>query len=151
MVRLFAEILQVVLGGSSALESVGIGPSALVVIETDGAIRQFDALSAAYSGAADTGLNVREHPLDAALDHPGVVAQQLGRAGLSPLCQACSIGRLCGGGLYAHRYRAGSGFLHPSVYCPDLFRLISHIRDRVYSDVRGLRAAPQTKAPTELT
>lgn len=34
----------------------------------------------------------------------------------------------CGGGLYTHRYRDdGSRFDNPSVYCPDLLTLISHI------------------------
>ncbi len=48
--------------------------------------------------------------------------------------------RVCGGGLYSHRYREGTGFLNPSVYCPDLLALISHIRDRVRADLRP--AAP---------
>jgi uncharacterized protein len=34
----------------------------------------------------------------------------------------------CGGGLYAHRYRADNGFDNPSAYCPDLLKLITHIR-----------------------
>ncbi|MGH3248417.1 MAG: aKG-HExxH-type peptide beta-hydroxylase, partial [Trebonia sp.] len=34
----------------------------------------------------------------------------------------------CGGGLYAHRYRTGSGFDNPSVYCGDLEKIISHVR-----------------------
>ena len=42
---------------------------------------------------------------------------------------------ICGGGLYPHRYRAGSGFRHPSVYCADLLRLITHVRDRVRGDL----------------
>jgi len=137
-VRLFSEIIQAVLGGLTALESVGLAASTLVVIGTDGAIRQLDSLSAAYDGAAETGLTVAEHTLDAALDHPGIVARQLGGAGLSPVCQRCSIVSLCGGGLYSHRYSAGSGFLNPSVYCADLFRLIGHIRDRVHADISQL-------------
>ena len=34
----------------------------------------------------------------------------------------------CGGGLYAHRYRTGSGFMNPSVYCADLEKIITHVR-----------------------
>jgi uncharacterized protein len=50
-------------------------------------------------------------------------------------CRACHIRRVCGGGLYAHRYQAGSGFANPSVYCPDLIRLIDHIHDTMRADI----------------
>jgi uncharacterized protein len=35
--------------------------------------------------------------------------------------------RICGGGLYAHRYRTGTGFDNPSVYCSDLKALITQV------------------------
>jgi uncharacterized protein len=48
---------------------------------------------------------------------------------------------VCGGGLYPHRYRAGAGFRHPSVYCADLTKLIAHVRGRVLNDVTRLSTA----------
>ncbi|WP_239128794.1 FxsB family cyclophane-forming radical SAM/SPASM peptide maturase [Sinosporangium siamense] len=132
-VRLFEEIVNVLLGGVSRREDVGLGPTRYVTVDTDGAIGRSDILKSAYQGAADTGLNVGAHPFDAALP-----AARL----LSPACRACRIVRVCGGGLHPHRYRAGEGFDNPSVYCPDLFRLISHIRCRLTADLAGLRAAP---------
>jgi uncharacterized protein len=33
--------------------------------------------------------------------------------------------------LYAHRYRSGSGFDNPSVFCADLLKLISHVEQRL--------------------
>jgi uncharacterized protein len=42
---------------------------------------------------------------------------------------------VCGGGLYAHRYRAGVGFRDRSVYCADLLRLIDHIKARLAADL----------------
>ena len=44
---------------------------------------------------------------------------------------------ICGGGLYPHRYLQGDGFRNRSVYCDDLIRLITHVRDRVISDPAG--------------
>jgi uncharacterized protein len=41
--------------------------------------------------------------------------------------------------LYAHRYRPDNGFANPSVYCQDLFRIISHIREVMRNDVAALR------------
>jgi uncharacterized protein len=49
------------------------------------------------------------------------------------------VHRVCGAGLYSHRYRPDTGFLNPSVYCTDLRRLIEHVRDRVYADLRRLQ------------
>jgi uncharacterized protein len=144
-VRLFDEIMHLLLGGACESEAVGLSPARMVVIETDGTIEQTDTLKVAYDGAPATGLHLRSDPLDAALLLPAVVARQLGERALAPQCRTCRIRRVCGGGLYAHRYRAGTGFANPSVYCPDLMRLIDHIGGRVQADLKGLqarRAAP---------
>jgi uncharacterized protein len=66
------------------------------------------------------------------------VARQLGVEALSAQCLACPVMEICGGGLYPHRYLAGEGFRHPSVYCDDLLTLISHVRDRVFADLSML-------------
>lgn len=134
-IRLFDEIMHLILGGTSAAETVGLSPSTLVVIETDGSIEQGDVLKATYPGAPQTGLHVARNHFDEALLLRGVVARQLGERALSAECRACRIRKVCGGGLYAHRYRAGTGFANPSVYCPDLFRFIGHIRDTMRSDL----------------
>ncbi|BCJ62747.1 FxsB family cyclophane-forming radical SAM/SPASM peptide maturase [Micromonospora endophytica] len=134
-IRLFDEIIQVLLGGTSRLTGVGTSPVAVAVVQTDGAIELDDTLAAAYDGAARTGLHVDRDPFDAALALPTVRQQQAGPAGLCPTCRACDLGRVCGGGLRTHRYRAGGGFANPSVYCPDLYALIRHIRRTVARDV----------------
>jgi len=137
-VRMFDEIIHLLLGGASATEQVGLSPSAMVVVETDGAIEQSDLLKSAYHGAAATGLHVLHHSFDDALRLPAIAARQIGRAALAAPCRACPVSEVCGGGLYVHRYRAGSGFANPSVYCPDLFRLIAHIRSRVAADLAAV-------------
>lgn len=134
-VRLFEEIVHLLLGGESEGEMVGLAPARMVVIETDGAIEQVDTLKVAYPGAPRTGLHVTRDPLDAALMLPGVVARQLGERALSSVCRGCRIRQVCGGGMYAHRYRPGAGFANPTVYCPDLMRLIDHICDAMNEDI----------------
>jgi uncharacterized protein len=141
-VRLFEEIMSLVLGGQSRSEQVGLSPVVAVVIETDGAVEQVDSLKSTYPGACGTGLNVLTDDLDVALDHPGVVARQIGRKALCQTCLDCALHRVCGGGHYAHRYRAGVGFRNPSVYCADLARLIQHIRHRLTEDLRHLQVHP---------
>jgi len=139
-IRLFEEIMHLLLGGSSNSEIVGLAPARMVVIETDGSVEQEDTLKVAYEGAPATGLNVARDALDAALLLPQIVARQIGGRALSAPCRACSVRAVCGGGLYSHRYREGSGFFNPSVYCPDLLALIGHIRDRVQADLTARRA-----------
>ena len=144
-IRLFDAIISLLLGGPGTSEVVGLGPADTMVIDTDGSIRQIDALSAAYENASSTGLDVRRHALDAALDHPTTVARQLGLAALSPFCQACAVRDICGGGYYPHRYRSGDGFRNPSVYCADLLRLITAIRQYVVSETGRLSKATSVR------
>ena len=138
-VRLFEEIMKLLLGADASHEMLGLSPTRIVVIETDGAIELADNLKVAYHGAGMTGLHVTGNPLDEALLLPGVVARQLGERSLCPQCRACDIRRVCGAGLYAHRYRPGTGFYNPSVYCPDLIKLIGHIRKTIQADIDARR------------
>ncbi|WP_246143738.1 FxsB family cyclophane-forming radical SAM/SPASM peptide maturase [Actinacidiphila oryziradicis] len=137
-IRLFTEIIALLLGLPSTTESVGLSPVAALIVETDGSIEQVDSLKSAYEGATRTGLDVFRHTFDEALDHPGMVARQLGTTALGRACHSCPVLRVCGGGNYAHRYREGSGFRHPSVYCADLERLIRHIATRLAAVVPPL-------------
>ncbi|MER6299171.1 FxsB family cyclophane-forming radical SAM/SPASM peptide maturase [Kitasatospora sp. NPDC001539] len=126
-VRTFESVHRTLRGLSSLTESLGLEPSDLVVLETDGSFEQADSLKTAYDGAPETGLDVFSHSLDQVALHPGIAARQTGTDGLSPTCRACPVVRSCGGGLYAHRYRADNGFDNPSVYCGDLMALINGI------------------------
>lgn len=133
-VRLFEECIALLLGLPAATESLGLAPFDAVVVETDGSIEQVDSLKSCYEGAAATGLDVFRHTFDEALRHPGVAARQAGVAALAARCRACPLLAVCGGGHYAHRYRAGEGFANPSVYCGDLQRFIRHVARRLSVD-----------------
>jgi uncharacterized protein len=137
-IRLFSELIQLILGHPGEVEGLGLLPSTLIVVDTDGSIKQLDSLSSAYPGAADTGLDVMSGSFDDVLDHPTTVARQIGADALAPECRACPVMEICGGGLYPHRFREGDGFRHPSVYCDDLLKLITHVRDRVVADLSRL-------------
>ncbi|WP_433825489.1 FxsB family cyclophane-forming radical SAM/SPASM peptide maturase [Actinoplanes sp. CA-015351] len=136
-IRIFEEIISLLLGGASRSEHVGLSPVTVAVVESDGAIEQVDSLKSAYPGAGETGLNVAGNSFDEALRHPGVLARQLGVAALCAKCLDCPIHLICGAGHYPHRYRTGSGFLNPSVYCADLTRLITHAQQTVTAYLAG--------------
>ena len=127
-VRMFDSIIATSHGGASTTESLGLAPSDVVVIETDGTIEQADSLKVVYDGAPETGLDIFRHSLAAAAAHPDIRARQQGLEGLADVCQRCPVVASCGGGLYAHRYRTGTGFKNESVYCADLKSIITHVR-----------------------
>ncbi|MCJ1679722.1 radical SAM/SPASM protein FxsB, inactivated metallohydrolase extension form [Streptomyces sp. APSN-46.1] len=149
-VRLFESLLSTLRGGPSLTESLGLAPTDLVVVETDGTLEQVDSLKSAFEGAAATGFNVFDHTFDQVAAHPGVRARQLGLAGVSDACRRCPVVRSCGGGLYTHRYKAdgdtGGGFDNPSVYCADLRELV----DGVEARTAPRESAPQLADPAEL-
>lgn len=140
-VRILEEVINLVLGGASRCEHVGLSPAAMVVIESDGSIEQVDSLKSTYPGASETGLNVFADAFDDALRHPGIVARQIGVDALCDTCLGCEIHAICGGGNYVHRYSPERGFRNPSSYCSDLYKLITHIRSRVGADLAARLAA----------
>jgi uncharacterized protein len=141
-IRLLDSLISAARGGPSWSEAIGLDPADLLVIETDGSWEQADSLKTAFDGAPATGLRVHSHTVDDVTRHQGVAARQGGLASLSATCQACPVVRICGGGLYAHRYRPGSGFDNPSVYCADLKALIG----QVTSDRAEPAPAPRSRA-----
>ncbi|GAA2232720.1 hypothetical protein GCM10010232_19400 [Streptomyces amakusaensis] len=140
-VRLFESVLSTLTGGPGLTESLGLAPTDLVVVETDGALEQVDSLKSAYDGAAATGFDVFTHPFDLVAGHPGVRARQLELAGVGETCRTCPVVRSCGGGLYAHRYSAHREFDNTSVYCGDLEALVRGIEAR---DAEALTPAAVT-------
>ncbi len=131
-IRVFESVEAAAMGEPGFTEALGLGSPDLLVIETDGAIEQADWLKTVAEGAPETGYHVLVNSFDEAARHPGFQARALGLDGLSAQCRACPVVSICGGGLYGHRYRSGSGFVNPSVYCADLLKLIQHIQSSAH-------------------
>ena len=125
-IRLFESLLSAARGGPSFTEALGTDSTGVLVIETDGSWEQPDSMKTAHDGAGTTGMRVTEHTVDDVAQHPQMAGRQRGVAGLCATCRACPVVRICGGGLYAHRYGPG-GFDNPSVYCADLKKLITKV------------------------
>jgi uncharacterized protein len=134
-IRFFDEMIQLMLGGAPGTEALGGGVLAFAVVETDGTIEGADSLKSAYDGAAVTGLTVHDHSFDEATEEPTIAGPRRGRAALAATCRSCPVQSVCGGGQYAHRYRASTGFENPSVYCADLRQTIQHVAIRVHQDL----------------
>ena len=141
-IRFFDSLLAAWEGRRSGSEAAGLDPVDLLVLDTDGGWEQADSLKTAYDGAPETGFEVFSHSVDDAVGHPGLAARRAGVGGLAGACRSCSIVRACGGGLYAHRYRSGSGFDNPSVYCDDLKVLVPQVIEAPRRGTGAARAGP---------
>jgi uncharacterized protein len=103
-------------------------------------VEQVDTLKSAFPGAPATGMSVFAHSFDDVLALPSIAARQIGTRALADCCLTCPVHRVCGGGYFPHRYRSGSGFKNPSVYCADLRYLISHIGRRIRAELLERRS-----------
>jgi sulfatase maturation enzyme AslB (radical SAM superfamily) len=132
-IRFFDDVVALTIGARGAVESLGLAPVGIVVIESNGAIEGVDTLKSVAPGASELGLNVFSDSLDDALSHPVITGRHHGILDLSGTCQACTLVDVCGGGLIPHRFKEGKGFRNPSVYCTDLAYLIDHIQGALRS------------------
>lgn len=137
-IRLFESIISLLLGGRSDSEAVGLDSADAVTIETEGALEVTDALKTTAPGLGALGLNVHEHTLDDAMATPAVRRTRREPARLAEQCRRCPLVRVCGGGQFSHRYGTDGGFAHPSVYCRDLTRLITHVDARLRAALRAV-------------
>ena len=126
-IRLFDSLLSAVYGGPSFTEAIGADPAGPLVIETDGWWEQPDSMKTAFDGAPATGMHVLVHSVDEVARLPAIRARRRGVEALCATCRDCRVVKVCGGGLYAHRYRPGTGFDNPSAYCADLKTLIGQV------------------------
>jgi uncharacterized protein len=130
-IRLFESIISLLLGGPSDTEAVGLDSAAAITVETDGSLEVTDALKTTAPGLGALGMSVHRHSLDEAMRHPAVLATERTLVKLARGCRACPVVRVCGGGQYSHRFDPEGSFGYPSVYCRDLYRLITHVQARV--------------------
>jgi len=145
-IRLFENLIDVLLGGRSQTDGTGEGSFNLVTIETDGAIEDVDLFKAAYAGAPGLGLpsqpppNVFTTPFNDLTSWPTVIDRHRlqTREGLCQTCCECPAVEACGGGFVPHRWSAEHGFSNPSVYCADLYKLSAHVNRALEISLRPL-------------
>jgi uncharacterized protein len=144
-IRLFENLLDVLLSGRSQTEGTGDGSLNLLTIETDGEIEDVDLLKTAYPGAgailgSAQAANVASHSFqELAESAEANFRHRLHTyAGLCATCRRCPAVRACGGGFLAHRWSLERNFDNPSVYCRDLYKLIRHISSAVGGSLGAL-------------
>lgn len=130
-IRIFEDIFHLLIGGKNSVESLGLAPIKLVVIQTDGGYEAVDSLKSSFEGAVCTKLNVFEHPVNDIFKHELIGSRLDKFSNLSKTCQECRVVKVCGGGYLPHRFHPDLKFLAPTIYCRDLQFLIEHIECRL--------------------
>lgn len=130
-IKLFEGIVRNMLSFDSNSDSLGPGKNRTLIIETDGSIEPVDVLKVCRNGITKTALNVKTHSLDSAFDHDLIRLYYDSADELCETCKTCVCLGECRGGYLPHRYREANGFDNPSIYCRDLLKLITGIRQRV--------------------
>ena len=124
-VRLFKEVVLGLFGRPPGVDTLGRINGAFAIIETDGGFLPHDVLRTCGPPWDRSQLNIRTDKF-ALLRDPAFYPW----SDLSPQCSQCPVVKICGGGYPPHRFD-GKGFNNPSIYCDDLFALITHAARRV--------------------
>jgi uncharacterized protein len=128
-IRMLDDMMRLLLGGVGVKEGVGLTDYGILVIDTDGAIKKNDTLKSSPLGDNfDETWSVRSESLwDVATSQPFEAYHHAQRP-TAATCQACPLLTVCGGGMVTHRYRDGSGYDNPTVFCVDQQLLISRMK-----------------------
>ena len=130
-------MLKVLLGGIVTKEGMGLTDFGIVIIDTDGTAMKNDTLKSAYNGADkfDRPININSSSLAKFLETPIFHEYRRMQRPQNEKCISCPFLNVCGGGMLLHRWKAGSGFNNPSIYCADQVLLIAYMQtalDEIY-------------------
>ncbi len=129
-IRVLDDMLKLLMGGMSRKEGIGLDTYGILVVETDGSINKNDTLKSAFRQADRFApqWSVLTHSLEEVVRSPEFAAYYEAQSPTAPACLSCPDLKVCGGGMPAHRWGAGNGFMNPSVFCADQRRLIDLMR-----------------------
>ena len=131
-IRLLDDLIRLALGGTAVKEGVGLTDFGILVIDTDGTVRKNDTLKSSPGGDGfETSWLVGRDSLREIALSPEFQAYHAAQRPTAAACLACSELRTCGGGMLTHRYKEGSGYNNPTVFCSDQKYLLAAIRDRI--------------------
>jgi len=141
-IRWFESAMLLLLGGRSDCDVLGPNPITDIMVESDGTWEPLDTLRICGNGMTRTGLDVRTCDVEAIWNFPLYQMGLRNQEFLSKQCQSCAYRQVCGGGYLPHRYRHDTGFANPSIYCADLLAVLSHIQQRIVSDLQRAGVLP---------
>jgi radical SAM protein with 4Fe4S-binding SPASM domain len=101
-----------------------------VKIDTDGAVKKNDTLKSSPLGDAfHASWALGRQPLARIAVSQEFMAYHQAQRPSSAVCQACPRLKVCGGGMVTHRFKEGSEYDNPTVFCADQKRLIARMEE----------------------
>jgi uncharacterized protein len=133
-IRMLDDMIKLLLGGRGVKEGVGLTDFGIVVIETDGSVKKNDTLKSSPLGDGfEKAWNIREDCLADITVSSEFRAYHEAQRPTSVTCRDCPVLNVCGGGMLTHRFKSGSGYDNPTIFCADqtllIGRMQAHIAD----------------------
>lgn len=152
-IRFLDDIIKLSLGGRGVKEGLGNTDYGIAIVETDGSISKNDTLKSSFDGADrfSQRWSVHTHALTEILKTSEFAHYHSLQRATSAQCRACPYLSVCGGGMPLHRWKSGSDFDNPSIYCNDQKVLIGSVimhlrREGLPIDPRLEHSPPATAA-----
>jgi uncharacterized protein len=138
--RMLDDMMRLLLGGVGVKEGVGLTDFGILVIDTDGTVKKNDTLKSSPLGDAfDASWTLGRQSLGEIAASTEFADYHRAQRPSSPVCQTCPHLRVCGGGMVSHRFKEGSGYDNPTVFCADQKRLIARMQEHLapYAEERA--------------
>lgn len=134
----FESIIRSFNGEKGVSDALGLGDVSMLNIETDGSYHDLDVLKITAENSSDLGMHLETDPIIKAETAEKIQLHRklLTIEGLSSTCKSCKYVDICGGGSVPHRFSA-NGYLNPTIYCREMYTLISHMRNEVNRELEG--------------
>lgn len=115
---------------SSQKQNPGPGYISTVTLLTDGSLEATDDLRGA-EGLTPSQINIKTDTLQQVCTNPLWKEIYHSSLNLNKKCLGCEFKNTCAGGPMATRWSDKNRFNNPSVYCDDLFKIMTHMKNRL--------------------
>jgi uncharacterized protein len=138
IIRIFDLIIGLILGVERGNETLGQRENKIITVKSNGNIQAVDSLMICGNGFTKTGYNAFDNSFDDALNHPLLKKYYYyhKEKELCMECRKCILVSICGGGTLSHRFSIKNGFDNPSVYCEEIKKIIIHIQNVIFTDLK---------------
>lgn len=145
-IRFLDDIIKLLLGGRGIKEGLGEAEYGIAIVETDGTFSKNDTLKSSFNGADKfrESWSVKVNSLADVVQSAEFIQYHDLQQPASQNCKTCPYLRVCGGGMPLHRWKSGTEYVNPSVYCNDQKALISKVASRLQNE--GLKIDPRIAA-----
>lgn len=130
-IRIFKNIMRLLLGFSSSVQTVGLGGVGTTMIMPDGKIEPLDVLHYLGKYSEETGASIFDSELQSVVETEGWLQVWKSSQVLPDNCRKCQFQKSCGGGHIVSRWSIENGFNNRSVYCEQLKEVFSHVATRM--------------------